>query len=329
MRTQAQIRGISTIHGRMKAAPQGGGTPLRGLTRSSGPSREGLAMKATRPIELTESLRRRLATNVTRTEGGCLEWAGARNGNGYGSVGSVRDEHGRSIVYLAHRVAWTIANGPIPEGMSVCHTCDNPPCVNPDHLFIGTNQDNVDDMVSKGRMPHLTAANLGKTRCPQGHPYDGDNLTLYKGFRMCRTCKREQGRRKYHREREAAARGEFVTASPEVEAVAAVVNELLATGKPLEYAAVLKERLGVSRTRAQGLVKRARLAGLIPPAAGRRESPTCPNGHERSAENTYTKPDGTIVCRVCARKASAAYMRQRRARERAAREARQQKETLP
>lgn len=53
-----------------------------------------------------------------------------------------------------HRAAWWLAFGPIPHGMFVCHHCDNPPCVNPAHLFLGTNQDNVDDRNRKGRQAH-------------------------------------------------------------------------------------------------------------------------------------------------------------------------------
>lgn len=53
----------------------------------------------------------------------------------------------------AHRVAWESANGPIPACLMVCHRCDNPACCNPSHLFLGTNRDNVDDMVAKGRAP--------------------------------------------------------------------------------------------------------------------------------------------------------------------------------
>jgi hypothetical protein len=54
-------------------------------------------------------------------------------------------------VWKAHRVAWTLANGPIPAGMHVLHTCDNPPCCNPGHLWLGTQADNMADMARKGR----------------------------------------------------------------------------------------------------------------------------------------------------------------------------------
>jgi hypothetical protein len=75
----------------------------------------------------------------------CWEWTGTRNPAGYGLI-NVRDSP-----RLAHRVAYTLANGSIPLGMSVLHKCDNPGCVRPDHLFIGTLADNNADMRTKGR----------------------------------------------------------------------------------------------------------------------------------------------------------------------------------
>lgn len=78
-------------------------------------------------------------------EGECWPWTGTRNQNGYGVV-TVDGTRQR-----AHRVAWAITNGPIPEGLHACHHCDNPPCCNPAHLFLGTPGDNMADMNAKGR----------------------------------------------------------------------------------------------------------------------------------------------------------------------------------
>jgi len=77
----------------------------------------------------------------------CWLWVGATHANGYGSIKKDR-ERGQ---WLAHRAAWHITNGSIPDGMLVCHRCDTPTCVNPGHLFIGTASQNTADMVAKGR----------------------------------------------------------------------------------------------------------------------------------------------------------------------------------
>lgn len=79
---------------------------------------------------------------------GCWEWQGACNANGYGVV-SIK-EFGRGSK-LAHRIAWQMTHGEIPEGMCVCHHCDNRICCNPSHLFLGTYKDNNQDKVAKGR----------------------------------------------------------------------------------------------------------------------------------------------------------------------------------
>jgi len=81
--------------------------------------------------------------------GDCWEWTGYRERYGYGRVSMVAI--GMSNKVLAHRAAWILTHGEIPSGMNICHTCDNPICVNPSHLFLGTHQDNMRDRDSKGR----------------------------------------------------------------------------------------------------------------------------------------------------------------------------------
>ncbi len=76
----------------------------------------------------------------------CWEWLASKYPGGYGAFG-VRGTGSRP----AHRVAWMLVNGDIDNGLEVCHRCDTPACVNPAHLFLGTHQDNMTDMVTKGR----------------------------------------------------------------------------------------------------------------------------------------------------------------------------------
>ena len=79
--------------------------------------------------------------------GECWEWQGSLSPNGYGRIAIGRN---KSPVY-AHRIAYVLAYGDIPIGVQVCHTCDNRKCVNPRHLWLGSQQDNLEDMRSKGR----------------------------------------------------------------------------------------------------------------------------------------------------------------------------------
>ncbi len=93
----------------------------------------------------------------------CWLWRGGLNENGYG----VFRLNNRTV--LSHRVAYELSNGTIPDGLLVCHHCDNPPCMRPDHLFIGTNADNVRDRVEKGRSAKGGAAK-GEKHWSKTHP---------------------------------------------------------------------------------------------------------------------------------------------------------------
>lgn len=123
----------------------------------------------------------------------CKEWTGTRLTSGYGLIRTVY-----GYAQTAHRDAWVRANGEIPPGMVVCHHCDNPPCYELEHLFLGTYKDNSQDMVKKLRYtPHQAM----KTHCPKGHEYTEENTYIAikrtRKERMCRQCGRDRARERY------------------------------------------------------------------------------------------------------------------------------------
>ncbi len=125
---------------------------------------------------------------------GCWEWQGFRHKppRHYG------DTSYRGKKMASHRMAYIVSKGPIPKGMLVMHTCDNPPCCNPDHLKLGTHLENMADCRAKNRYYY---ANL--THCKRGHEFNEENTYYIKtpgpsfGLRACRVCQRERQREKY------------------------------------------------------------------------------------------------------------------------------------
>jgi len=93
--------------------------------------------------------------------GDCWNWKGNQDSNGYGKLYVKGEFPYQSGMKGAHRYSWELHNDAIPDGMFCCHHCDNPQCVNPHHLFIGTHQDNMTDMVKKGRANKKTPWMLG------------------------------------------------------------------------------------------------------------------------------------------------------------------------
>lgn len=113
------------------------------------------------------------------TEGGCWEFTGTRDKNGYGFV-SVEGVQRR-----VHRFVYETIQGPIPAGMQLDHLCRNPPCFNPGHLEVVTPRENTLRGVS------IQARNATKTHCLRGHPFAGENLLVSTGGeRVCLACKR-------------------------------------------------------------------------------------------------------------------------------------------
>jgi hypothetical protein len=131
----------------------------------------------------------------------CWLWLGAAVPEGYGRF----CVSGRPLI-PAHRFAYSLATGtPLDAmiGLEVLHSCDNPPCVNPAHLSLGTRQDNMQDASRKGRLHHPWSM---RTHCDRGHEYTPQNtLRRRRKGRHCRTCHNEARQRRRARAKAIAA----------------------------------------------------------------------------------------------------------------------------
>lgn len=117
-------------------------------------------------------------------ESGCWLWNGWVRSDGYGEVST------KAFDGFAHRASFTMFYGKIPAGLHICHKCDVKLCVNPRHLFVGTQADNMHDMDSKGRRKSKPL----KTHCIHGHPLE---RPPWSARQICRVCLRITGQ-KYH-----------------------------------------------------------------------------------------------------------------------------------
>jgi hypothetical protein len=134
---------------------------------------------------------------VEKTDG-CWLWKGRKLLSGYGTI---------QIMYksvYAHRYVLGLVGVDVPADAVVCHRCDNPSCVRPDHLFVGDQKANMRDAAAKGRMNN---GRRSMTKCHNGHPLSGDNLMLVqrgdRTERHCRECRRARFREWYRRNKTA------------------------------------------------------------------------------------------------------------------------------
>lgn len=142
-----------------------------------------------------KEIERLLSSRTIDPNTGCWSWTLGKQYTGYGVTWVDKK------IYRVHRLsAHLFLDFPLDSKLSVLHRCDNTSCFNPEHLFIGTQEDNIHDSMKKGRYVGfkngVSKINSEKTECLNGHPFDSVNTYVYKdGSRHCKTCSRARLRR--------------------------------------------------------------------------------------------------------------------------------------
>ena len=160
------------------------GEAQQGKEENIDPRREGEAksahvLRTLTPLERKE-LQSRIKSTSVKVESGCWNWILGKNKRGYGYT------YVRGIAIGAHRISFAAFRSGNAHELLTCHHCDNPACVNPHHMFLGTDKENMQDMVKKGR------ANSGRfatrTHCKRGHKFTPETTTVSGKSRWCKIC---------------------------------------------------------------------------------------------------------------------------------------------
>lgn len=154
-----------------------------------------------RKLRNDEDLKQVLLSRRTVTESGCWEWTGARHQFGYGLIRAGKPSGTRLAQISVHRLSAELWLGMSPDSkLWVLHKCHNPPCFNPEHLFVGTQSDNIRDAIAKGR-PHPATLKKNQTHCKHGHEFTPENTgrNTGTGTRICKQCHRDNAMARYRR----------------------------------------------------------------------------------------------------------------------------------